>query len=129
MAEYIERETVLEALREMGNEFIMHSMVGCAYRTTVCMEKIESLPAIDLGATVQEWVSVKDRLPENTTDKVIVHCKNGYIGFGHYEDCNSWLIGCKLENIKPHVVCDVYGIDGGYKVTHWMPLPEPPKGE
>jgi len=56
-----------------------------------------------------EWISVKDRLP----NKVYVLC------------CNS--------NSLPFIAC--FGVWGNYwacsgertNVTHWMPLPEPPK--
>ena len=81
------------------------------------------------GETLQEWISVKDRLPDlelsnakaNDMDLfpclcVIPHkrAKNGryvtklwYTGEGFIDGNN--------------VYCD--------EVTHWMPIPQPPKGE
>ena len=92
---------------------------------------------IHSGATVQEWISVKDRLPEYP---------------GHYLVCTSinyWHGGCMdiNENHKYHPSGTPVGYDGttmsvldcyydvtGHwnrvcdsHVTHWMPLPEPPK--
>ena len=60
------------------------------------------------------WISVKDRLPEMCTD-VIVCNENGrvYSAWYNYGD-NSWLYAFTAEIIT-------------HKVTHWMPLPEPPK--
>ena len=37
------------------------------------------------GVTVQEWIPANEP-PKKITNKVIVLCKNGYMGFGHYED-------------------------------------------
>lgn len=68
------------------------------------------------GATVQEWISVKDRLPENIANRVLVVCErsNG-VFYAHYEK-PFWI---NLETDKPFIST----------VTHWIPLPNPPKGE
>lgn len=91
------------------------------------------------GVTVQEWISVKDRLPEHP---------------GHYLVCTSinyWHGGCMdiNENHKYYPSGTPVGYDGttmsvldcyydvtgqwnrvcDSHVTHWMPLPQPPKGE
>ena len=69
------------------------------------------------GVTVQEWIPVTERLPE-LGERVI--CTDGYAVFEQY---------------RVELSC-VYGMwdRGGLKspmqaVTHWMPLPNPPKGE
>ena len=69
------------------------------------------------GVTVQEWIPVTERLPE-WGERVI--CTDGYAVFEQYR------VGLSC----------VYGMwdRGGSKspmqeVTHWMPLPQPPKGE
>ena len=69
------------------------------------------------GVTVQEWISVDDRLPEEKVN-CIVHYKHAYCDNDDY-----WAIGlCFYDGEK-------FRIDLSYKVTHWMPLPQPPKGE
>ena len=69
------------------------------------------------GVTVQEWISVKDRLPEEKVN-CIVHYKHDY-----YNNDGYWAIGfCFYDGEK-------FRIDLGYKVTHWMLMPNPPKGE
>lgn len=59
------------------------------------------------------WISVKDRLPDND-DKVLCCTRTAKgiqnIIIGYYMD-GMWR--CGMNN----------------NVTHWMPLPEPPKGE
>ena len=69
------------------------------------------------GVTVQEWISVDERLPEEKVN-CIVHYKHAYCDNDDY-----WAIGiCFYDGEK----CQM---DWSYKVTHWMPLPQPPKGE
>ena len=71
----------------------------------------------DNGVTVQEWISVKDRLPEEKVN-CIVHYKHAYCDNDDY-----WAIGmCFYDGEK-------FQLNPAYKVTHWMPLPQPPKGE
>lgn len=62
------------------------------------------------GVTVQEWISVKDRLPEKNTDVLIYNIEE-YIGSDFLTKDGKWFWN---EELPP---------------THWMPLPEPPKGE
>ena len=69
------------------------------------------------GVTVQEWISVEDRLPEEKVN-CIVHYKHAYCDNDDY-----WAIGiCFYDGEK-------FQMDLLYKVTHWQYLPQPPKGE
>ena len=72
---------------------------------------------ISNGVTVQEWVPVTEKLPEEKVN-CIVHYKHAYCDNDDY-----WAIGiCFYDGEK-------FQIGLAYKVTHWMPLPQPPKGE
>ena len=72
---------------------------------------------LDNGVTVQEWVSVKERLPQEKVN-CIVHYKHAYCDNDDY-----WAIGmCFYDGEK-------FRVDPAYKVTHWMPMPQSPKGE
>ena len=72
---------------------------------------------IENGVTVQEWISVNDRLPEEKVN-CIVHYKHAYCDNDDY-----WAIGtCFYDGEK-------FQIGLAYKVTHWMPMPQPPKGD
>ena len=69
------------------------------------------------GVTVQEWASVDERLPEEKVD-CIVHYKHAYCDNDDY-----WAIGmCFYDGEK-------FQLGPAYKVTHWMPIPNPPEGE
>ena len=71
---------------------------------------------LDSGVTVQEWISVDERLPEEKVN-CIVHYKHAYCDNDDY-----WEIGiCFYDGEK-------FQMDLSYKVTNWMPLPKPPKG-
>ena len=92
------------------------------------------------GVTVHEWIPVTERLPDQEQDVILCtreietygkhHEKkkiyrNIYMG---YFDGDEWLTsychGCeyifRMNEKYPNETIEV---------THWMPLPEPPKGE
>lgn len=64
-----------------------------------------------------EWISVKERLPEDR-HSVLVYCPyNKCIYTAYYDDFNDeWYHFGRGGRIE------VY-----YTMSHWMPLPEPPK--
>ena len=82
---------------------------------------------IENGVTVQEWIPASEP-PKKITNKVIVLCKNGYMGFGHYEDYKGKQTWYNLESGKPFTDWDLEDCES-YEVTHWQPMPQPPKGE
>ena len=62
------------------------------------------------GVTIQKWISVKDRLPEQGQEVIV------YSG----------------GVLKPTVFAYQFwnkNYDSWARITHWMPLPEPPSGE
>lgn len=66
--------------------------------------------AVEEMPTICGWISVKDRLPEEE-DLYAVYCKDGSMALAWFND--NWFIdGCEC---------------GDWYVTHWIPLPEPPK--
>ena len=87
-----------------------------------CKEAYIADHLIANGVTVQKWISVKDRLP-NPYERVLT-CRREHFSSTKII-CNEYLsIGYKE---KP-----VWCLDFGTwksEVTHWMPLPNPPKGE
>ena len=71
---------------------------------------------IDNCVTVQEWISVKDRLPEDMVDVLTCDAKgNIHIMWHHHEYQYPFNIGRNDIRYFP--------------VTHWCYLPQPPKGE
>ena len=86
------------------------------------------------GVTVQEWISVNDRLPEK--DGAYLTVINL---FGYHSSINVHYFAKDGEAVDEYNLAgekDVwyfYDSEYGYvstdSVTHWMPLPELPKGE
>lgn len=68
------------------------------------------------GVTVQEWISVKDRLPEFCV-AVLAYAKY-YVSVRYEPTVVRW---------TGDYWCDATGIR--MQVTYWMPMPQPPKGE
>lgn len=65
----------------------------------------------------QDWISVKDRLPERSGD-VLVCCGE------HYMNVLSYSCRHKAFNAFDDLPTSEDRIES---VTHWMPLPEPPE--
>ena len=86
----------------------------------------------NVGKMLPEWISVKDRLPDPSTDVLLIaHGWKGrsvYIGrLDKVESCKSWLTGL-TNKASDWTICGFsYLVEP--IVTHWMPLPEPPKEE
>ena len=113
------REKLIELLNEAEeyevNTCMFHSKCedcpGRKYGDN-CRDYLKADHLIANGVTVQEWIPVTERLPEDSC-RALIRSASGYIGVdsydkdrGHFESGGMWI-----------------------PVTHWMPLPQPPKGE
>ena len=105
--------------------------VGCEYgeRTEDCQMTIDTIAYIEhleserdaALAKVPKWISVEDRLPENkkeTADCYLV--TDGAFIWMAYWGCKEWQFAQCTDS--PYVI-------DWTDITHWMPLPEPPKEE
>jgi len=72
------------------------------YHQTLKKAYQEIINIIDKMSANGGWISVKDRLPENYSHVLTYSAKEDYVPY-------IWL-----------------GDDRWNKITHWMPLPEPP---
>ena len=97
-------------VREKLVELILSTDLGLSHsRESDALNIADNL--IANGVTVQEWISVKDRLPEKNTSVVtatdngiVFQCLYAYDGWDLWEGNNV-------------------------NITHWQPMPQPPKGE
>lgn len=66
------------------------------------------------GVVAQEWISVKDQ--EEPTEN------------GTYL-CHGYWFGSRRKQTETADFCGEWNIANNFILTHWMPLPQPPKGE
>ena len=123
------REKLMDLIQESGACFDCFPVSGYEKNQ---IEKIAS-HLIDHGVTVQEWISVDDKLPE------VVSIHKGYRST--VKKSMRVLCVCVQKSGKTMVkegYCEWYNdyqeprwkIPGTIdEVTHWQYLPQPPKGE
>lgn len=125
------REKLVELLDDMQRS-------GTGYFDSAIENKKIADYLIRHGVTVQEWIPVTDRLPDEHESL-----------FARYKDTDKWrnamfttisdrvIVCAEYENGK-RIVKTANTVDGVWKVkdifhpckvTHWMPMPHPPKGE
>ena len=77
------------------------------------------------GVTVQGWISVEDRLPDACGFPCLLCGKNSFGQIRVFEGFTGYMERGKFEwhSNRKDIDIDVWTI------THWMPLPLPPKGE
>ena len=124
MAKYIKLEDLMKFPIRRNHYDKEHGSKDFIYGIETVLEYAENLQTTDI---IQEWISVKDRLPDNKEyDWVLAQVveDNGFMHIPtvmeYRQSRNDWFE-------------ETYGWlsdhNGAFTVTHWMPLPEPPKGE
>lgn len=118
---YIRKEAkeAQSAFEELGGE---SGIISEAFEDLA--NELEDFPAV----SVPQWISVKDRLPDVAGMYIVTACDEWCShGEGIWYDTvvvvAEYSGGCWNWNDNG----TDYDIDD--LVTHWMPLPEPPKGE
>ena len=122
------REKLVELLKEVV------AIQQCGFEDPLPTYETAARYLIANGVTVQEWISVKDRLPEK--DGAYLVTTNS---FGDRQSVKLRWFAKDGENVDAYDLAGqkdvwyLYDIECGYvsikTVTHWMPLPQPPKGE
>lgn len=59
---------------------------------------------------MSDWISVQDRLPDKAGDYLVFCCNHNFITISYFRGKTTWA-------------------KGNERITHWMLLPELPKGE
>lgn len=106
MAEYVSRDDVRRFIADAFSE----NRFATNYDYAILVDKIDEIPAADVQP-VDRWISVDEALPIYD-GLVLAVDKNNTIRLGIYTD-----LGWTSQFGNPMVA----------HITHWMPLPEPPK--
>lgn len=104
MLEYITKQQAIDLVKSM------EVLIGCT-GVSVLTKGIEQ---------IEGWISVEDKLPNNQANVIVAVFWNGswYTKIGWHSDNNNiWYID------TPQGESETRG------VTHWKPIPEPPKEE
>ena len=113
MSDLIEREKVIKKIAEEQDKSSTGFEDVAYYRA---IKIIREQPTADVQA-VDRWVRVKDRLPD-TGERVIVYTIEDAILEMRFDKRHGrW---CRID-------IDAAQMFGKDFVTHWQPLPEPPK--
>ena len=90
---------------------------------------------------MNEWISVNDRLPENLQEVIVTfenHCPEMYYlnikdkpltgVCVYFKGKWYWYSSVTSDVLGEYGKYDGEEVDRDIEITHWMPLPEPPKG-
>ena len=103
----VSKAEVLDIYAELYDEF--GDAPGVIKALHKVCDKLKSLQPQEpvVSPTIGGWISVKDRLPEKYGHYLVIR-DNGFMSVDTWTRHSHW----------GKAVC---------KITHWMPLPEPPK--
>jgi hypothetical protein len=118
MPRYIDADKVMEEIARMGG----HGL--CEWSTLGVRALINRQPTADVAQRAG-WISVEERLPEVDGRQYLV-----------WDDVQATVKKRFFYRIPPNIPLETYphireyfGNVSDYKrFTHWMPMPEPPKG-
>lgn len=134
MAEYIERTEELMLAMNAGARAIENTKRyhGVVYTKDVFSESPQEIPYLLAAKVLREvsdtpaadvapvvWIPVTERLPEDRSDVLVV-------AYWH-ERWGVYMGWCAPKRAEWSVHIGI-GDRNDVAVTHWMPLPEPPKG-
>ena len=113
MARAIDANVAMKKIREYMEDFPnAHTRLAACRAILSMLGDEDQIPTL---TPPNEWVSVEERLPAPTESLVLVYDGAGVgINMAWY----SYAMGWKYRTGLP-----------GVEITHWMPLPEPPKEE
>jgi len=108
----VENAPVEKTMPDIKEKLVELIAIGGFFSRSVDAEKCVDY-LISNGVTIQKWISVEERLPEPGAE-VLTYAKMPDV---------SWA-DISVAVYNPEIY------QPGWKlVTHWMPLPAPPKGE
>lgn len=124
----------LEVIAHLGEHIIYREGIGICYDSAIAKVIEDAHMTLKNGVTVQEWISVKDRLPEicdkdpEWSKTVLLRTVRGHIHSGYRN------IGRPQASFYDDAWTPPYWLDESEdlsfeedEVTHWMPMPPCPE--
>ena len=119
-----------------------NQVLPCDHILFACTALKYSRKIHEAGYATAKWIDVKDRLPEKLEPVNIVWknmdpapyyagIKNKpFVGTAYYYNGKWWWFSQVCEDyLREYSKSDIDFIEDGIVVTHWTPVPKPPKGE
>ena len=107
----------LEVIAHLSDHITYKEGIGICYDSALAKVIEDAYMTLKNGVTIPKWIPVTERLPQED---------------GRYM-CNVKSFAFPGSFYQTILKYDKYGFREGHiytdDVTHWMPLPEPPKGE
>lgn len=156
MSDYISRKALIARLDAVAMDNDLYS-AGIQRGIEIARDWVMDAPAAQPEMKRGEWISVEDRLPENEEDVIIAYAREGLrgdvyvcVGMAFHTDGKTttedsvYTWQTDYIDMDYDEDADAYIVPEGWwesvsfgeefsavddKVTHWMPLPEPPKEE
>ncbi len=122
----IDADILIKKCKEISedewNQRVAPACWACAYE--------EFADELENADEVGGWISVKDRLPEQAGYRCLVSAEYGdgkhtvFTAFTGYGELGWWTYeSVYMEKVRK----SDNRVHHNYHITHWMPLPEPPK--
>ena len=124
------REKLIKLLYDIqrcGGDYTDYEIYGMRVPGTVSNEDVAD-HLIANGVTVQEWISVKDRLPEESGMYITFGCTAVPVRWLHNFDKDIKKFGAWWNYEPDGKEHPRYRFIEADNITHWMPLPQPPMG-
>ena len=125
----IDADKLVDMLQGLDKKALRELDLSAAYMSGVVQEiknRVKDAPTIDWmegGKTMPEWISVKDRLPDMCGMPCLLYGINQYGQGKVFEGFTGYM---ELGRVSWHTHC-AESENFALNVTHWMPMPEPPK--
>lgn len=108
MARYIDAD---ELIRLIGIDALCYK----PYSKRDAIACVKTMPTADVAPRA-EWISVRERLPDGNGVFLVSLKESGYENLVYFD-------------VIPYADGEWRNLPDKFTVSHWMPLPEPPKGD
>jgi hypothetical protein len=95
------------------NDLISRKALLAEYDRVHIGEPGKARKLIEDAPAVREWIPVSERLPKLYETVIVCDVREQYVGAWMYYGNGDWVYDDKMFDTE--------------EITHWMPLPEPPK--